>query len=132
MNSQMSHLGLSSGEHIFLFFLYINDGSSQDEICKNLEIDKGTTARALKKLEKKNFIYRVDDEHDKRINRVFLTKKAFDIREDLLNLSEQWKNTLVNNFDDNEIETMKVIIKKLVNNASQYRYLRNKKGDKDV
>ena len=132
MNSHMSDWGLSSGEHVFLFYLYNNDGSSQDEISKNLEIDKGTTARAIKKLENKEFVYRVDDDKDKRIKRVFLTKKAFEIRKDLLKLSEKWKDTLVCGFDDKEIELMETLIKKLVNNASNYRNLRNKRGDLNV
>lgn len=132
MNSHMSSWGLSSGEHVFLFYLYKNDGSSQDEISKDLEIDKGTTARAIKKLENKEFLYREDDKKDKRIKRVFLTEKAFEIKKDLISLSEQWKETLVCDFDDKEIAAMEKLIKKLVNNASMYRNLRNKKGDLHV
>lgn len=132
MNSYMGDWGLSSGEHVYLFYLYNNDGSSQDEISKNLEIDKGTTARAIKKLEDKGFVYRRDDEKDKRLKRVFLKQRAFDIRKDMQMLSEKWKDTLVYDFDDKEIEVMEILIKKLVNNASNYRNLRNKRGDSNV
>ena len=57
---------IGSGQMMFLLQLYKQDGISQEELTEKLNIDKGTTARSIKKLEKEGFIIRVKDEHDKR------------------------------------------------------------------
>ena len=54
INKEVPEYGIGSGQFMFLLELYINDGKNQEEIAETLKIDKGTTARALKKLEEQN------------------------------------------------------------------------------
>ena len=65
INKEVSEYGIGSGQFMFLLELYINDGKNQEEIAETLKIDKGTTARALKKLEEQGFVTRIKDENDK-------------------------------------------------------------------
>ena len=62
INKEVSEYGIGSGQFMFLLELYINDGKNQEEIAETLKIDKGTTARALKKLEEQQAI--VDKKED--------------------------------------------------------------------
>jgi DNA-binding MarR family transcriptional regulator len=55
INRELSKYDLSVGQFMFLLDLYIKDGKNQEEISDNLKIDKGTTARAIKKLEEQGF-----------------------------------------------------------------------------
>ena len=80
---ELSHLGLGYGQFNFLMELYRKDGVRQEDLCLNLKIDKGTTARAIKKLEIEDFIIRVNDEKDKRAYRIFLTEKAMEHKKDI-------------------------------------------------
>ena len=41
---------------MFLLELYKKDGKNQEELSEKLNIDKGTTARAIKKLEEEGFL----------------------------------------------------------------------------
>ena len=68
INKEVSEYGIGSGQFMFLLELYINDGKNQEEIAETLKIDKGTTARALKKLEEQGFVTRIKDENDKTVN----------------------------------------------------------------
>ena len=47
-------------------------------------MNKGTTAKAIRKLEELNLIKRLRDSTDKRINRIYLTTKAINIKNEFL------------------------------------------------
>lgn len=84
INRELSKYDLSVGQFMFLLDLYMKDGKNQEEISDNLKIDKGTTARAIKKLEEQGFVIRIKNENDKRSNKIYLTDKAKDIKENVL------------------------------------------------
>lgn len=127
-DQRMSTFGLGSGQHVFLFFLYNHNGASQDEISRSLELDKGTTARAIQKLEERGFVTRVTDEKDKRINRIHLTDKAYEIQDELNSFSQEWKAILVSDMSDEELYSLKNLMEKLSYNGSNYRNGQIKKG----
>lgn len=121
-------LDLSSGQHTFLFYLYNNDGASQDEISRALSIDKASTARAIQKLEEKEYVTRVTSEKDKRVNHVFLTKKGWDSEKELRKNSKAWRAILIEGLSEEELKMMEHIIEKLSENASNYKKTAFKKG----
>ncbi|GKZ11108.1 hypothetical protein ANS017_24920 [Paraclostridium bifermentans] len=52
INREVAKYDLSSGQLMYLMDLYVKDGKNQEEISEVLKIDKGTTARAIKKIRK--------------------------------------------------------------------------------
>ncbi|EPZ62268.1 marR family protein [[Clostridium] sordellii ATCC 9714] len=81
ISKELNDLGIGSGQVMFLLELYRGDGKSQEDLAEALHIDKGTTARAIKKLEEAGFVSRVKDEIDKRANKVYLTNKGKEVQE---------------------------------------------------
>ena len=79
---EFSKFGFGSGQYMFLIHLYKNDGISQEELSDLVNIDKGTTAKAIRRLEELNLIKRLKDSTDKRINRIYLTTKAINIKDE--------------------------------------------------
>lgn len=77
ISKEISKFGIGSGQIMFLMQLYKKDGISQEELAENLHIDKGTTCRAIKKLEEESFLIRVKDENDKRAYKLYLTESPF-------------------------------------------------------
>lgn len=132
MEQQMAVFDLGGGQHVFLFFLYSNNGASQDEISRALQLDKATAARAIQKLEDRGFVTRQVSEKDKRVNHVFLTQKAYDIEQQLRGFSEEWKAILVEDMSTEEVECLEKLINKLNTNASNYRSSMCKKGGHHV
>lgn len=102
---------------MFLIHLYKNDGISQEKLSELVNIDKGTTAKAIKKLEELNFIIRSKDTNDKRVNRIFLTEKALNIKDDFFSVLTNWENSLTNTLTEEEINSGLAILNKLSNNV---------------
>lgn len=90
INREVSKYDIKSGQLMFLLDLYTKDGKNQEEISSRLKIDKGTTARALKKLEDQELITRVKDKEDKRANIIYLTEKSKDLKGDVYKAFDEW------------------------------------------
>lgn len=114
---EFSKFGFGSGQYMFLIHLYKNDGISQEKLSELVNIDKGTTAKAIKKLEELNFIIRSKDTNDKRVNRIFLTEKALNIKDDFFSVLTNWENSLTNTLTEEEINSGLAILNKLSNNV---------------
>lgn len=68
--------GFRSGQYSFFLTVANNEGSNQREISKMLKVNKGTTTKALKKLEEIGYIETRIDENDRRIHCVYLTEEG--------------------------------------------------------
>lgn len=113
LSKELSKYGIGIGQLMFLTQLYRQDGINQEELTEILKIDKGTTARAIKKLEEENFVLRVKDEKDRRAYKVYLTDKAKEIKLEIFNILREWDKSLVSNLTEEETETFTRILKKL-------------------
>lgn len=116
INRELSKYDLSVGQFMFLLDLYIKDGKNQEEISDNLKIDKGTTARAIKKLEEQGFVIRIKNENDKRSNKIYLTDKAKDIKENVFDILDDWNQKISMILTKEEEKIMKNILKKVCEN----------------
>ena len=113
INNNTKDLQIRASEYIFLMEMYKNDNMSQEQLSKNLIIDKSATARAIKSLEEKEYIIRKKDDNDKRTNRIKLTKKGIEIKDRLSNLLEEWNNEITSDIDKNLLNTVIDTINKM-------------------
>ncbi|CAN7342820.1 MarR family transcriptional regulator [Paenibacillus sp. LjRoot153] len=111
---------IGRGQHIFLNALYKEDGLTQEELSDYLKIDKGTTAKALKKLEEQGYVTRIVSEKDKRCNEVFLTDKARGIKEDVRKVLTDWRERLTFGLSDVEKQMALTILEKMGHNAAHF------------
>ena len=118
LSKEFSKINIGSGQYMYLIHLYKNDGLSQEELTEILNIDKGTTAKSIKKLETEGFVMRVKDKNDKRINRVYLTPKALEIKDEFLSSINAWENTLTSNLSYAEKEQALTLLKKITYNIT--------------
>ncbi|MEN8077411.1 MarR family transcriptional regulator [Clostridioides difficile] len=116
-SKEFSKFGFGCGQYMFMIHLYRNDGISQEKLSELVNIDKGTTAKAIKKLEELEFITRSKDSIDKRINRIYLTDKALDIKSDFFEVLTKWEKSLTNNLTEEEINMGLKLLNKLSNNV---------------
>lgn len=118
LSKEFSKFNIGSGQYMYLIHLYKNDGLSQEELTEILNIDKGTTAKSIKKLETEGFVMRVKDKNDKRINRVYLTPKALEIKDEFLSSINAWENTLTSNLSYAEKEQALTLLKRITYNIT--------------
>jgi MarR family transcriptional regulator, organic hydroperoxide resistance regulator len=88
LDKLMKEIGLHGGQVFVLNQLWINDGQSQAELVKSLNLSAPTVYNMVVRLAESGFIMIIKDEHDARIMRVFLTEKGRYIKPAVL---EQWE-----------------------------------------
>lgn len=113
ITKELSQYGIGSGQIMFLIQLYKKDGISQEELSENLNIDKGTTCRAIKKLEEENFLIRERDEQDKRAYKLYLTDKSKKIKDSVYDVLNEWEDIISKNISQDEVDTLLSILKKV-------------------
>ena len=118
INKGVSKYGIGSGQFMFLLELYIKDGKNQEEIAEALKMDKGTTARALKKLEEEGFVRRIKDENDKRAYKLYLTEKSKEIEENIKGLLYECEKSISKDLSQEEVDTLLTVLKKICINQN--------------
>ena len=76
IQSQLVEVGLYRGQPPILMLLYKNDGMSQKEMARALNLSPATMTVTLKRMEKAGLVLREMDEHDQRILQVHLSEKG--------------------------------------------------------
>lgn len=117
ISKHLKAYNLGYGQHSFLLVLYDNNGISQDTLSDILNIDKGTTAKAVKKLEDEGYVYREVDPDDKRAYRLYCTEKALNLKPVLFEVLRSYNDLLTANFTEEEKELTLKLLKKMSENA---------------
>ncbi len=102
LNNEMKDLELTAGQVPFLIHLSNDEGITQDDLAVHLHIDKGTVARALKKLEDSEFIYREVNPQNRRKYLLFLTEKGRQIVPKIYQINEEWEKSVCLDLSDTE------------------------------
>ena len=126
LSREYEKYGIGFGQYQFLLQLYLKDGISHDELTELVAFDKATTTRAIKKLESAGYVKTTLNEQDKRKYHIYLTEKALAKRDEIFAISILWENKLIGSLDDNELSTLKNILKKIEQNIPEDFHSQNK------
>ena len=103
LNRELKPYGLNSSEYIYLVNLSTeNDGSNQKHLSDMIIIDNAFTTRAMKSLEKKDYITREKSKSDKRSYNIRLTGKGIDIQPTILKVLKDWTDIISEGMDEEE------------------------------
>lgn len=109
--------GISSSHVFFLLCLYRKQGISQNEISKNLNLDKGTTARIGSTLEEIGYVTRQQDLNDKRAYQVYLTEKGIQLEPKIRLMLKEWAHILTNDLTVEEEKVAYQLLQRLAEKA---------------
>ena len=73
---EISRYGLKRGQHAFLTRIVENPGISQKKLSELLRVDKGTTAKAVKKIVEAGYAYRERSPEDHKVYEVYATERG--------------------------------------------------------
>ncbi len=109
INRRLKDIGLTSGLYGILLCIYDDYKSpkSQQDIAKRLNMNDGTIAKALRKLEDKNMIQRSPNPDNRRQNLISLTDTGLNIAEEFNNLDEKWEKDVFEGLTSDEIIDLK-------------------------
>lgn len=112
--------GIGSGQQFFLIIIKDHPGISQYELAKMTRFDKGTIAKAVKKLEQMELLTRIPDERDKRLNKLFITEAANPIISEAKKAAINWVNIITEGMTDEEIILVNKYMKNIAENAVNF------------
>lgn len=110
---KFKRFGIGAGQYLFLLNLYKHDGITQEELAQKVKLDKGTTARAIKKLEDQGYVKRVKKENDRRAYKLEVTEKAEQIKKDVYVIMNEWENEVRKCLANEESQELASLLNKL-------------------
>ena len=102
INDKMKGMDITAGQFPFIMVLSHEEGITQEDLAAHLHIDKGTVARALRKLEDKKFIFRKIDKKNRRRYLIYLTEKGRGAVPHIINIDKEWENSMCSKFSEEE------------------------------
>lgn len=110
---------ITVAEEPFFMAISSHNGATQEELTALVGVDKAMTTRVIHSLESKGLVKRMQDEKDKRQNRIYKTDKVDEINEivlkDLLQFNQIFTAGIDNDDLDNFMRTLAVLERNISN-----------------
>ncbi len=116
-NEVLAKYGLGSGTYPFLLTLAIKEGINQNQISRELNIDKAMSARAIKRLIQMGYIKKEGDKDDTRAFKLFLTDKARAVIPEVKEELRKWNERITKDLSEAEKNEVLNLLGKILENA---------------
>ncbi len=116
MEKLMCDIGLHSGQVQILIALWDTDGLSQAELVRKLCVSPPTINKMINRLTDSDFVENKHCPHDKRLKRVYLTKKAVDIQPKVNKQLKSLEDLILKDFSETESVLLPIVLSKIANN----------------
>lgn len=128
-NIEFKEYDLTKGQYLYLVRICENPGIIQEKIAEMIKVDRTTAARAIKKLEMNGFIVKKDDEHNKKIKKLYPTEKGSNVYP-LIKREHDYSNQMaLEGLSEKEIETILNLLQRVRKNVERdWEFV--KKGNK--
>ena len=118
-NKTVQFDGITANHHAFMLFIANHKGCSQEEIAKELCINKSTVTRSIDQLEKSGYVKRIPNINDKREYLIFPTEKFEQILPSIRNASNNWNMAISEDIPDEEIEIFYSVLSRIEEKAKK-------------
>lgn len=112
-HSQIPTEDLQTGHYAFVLAICREPGRSQEDLAKELCINKSTVARNLNCLEEKGYISRIPLPHDRRQFAVYPTEKMLSILPQIKKVSEEWMKLLSEGIPEEELQIFDAVLTRM-------------------
>jgi DNA-binding MarR family transcriptional regulator len=117
LNDKMGDMDITAGQFPFITVLSNEEGISQEELAAHFHIDKGTVARALRKLEDNEYLFRKVDLLNRRRYLIYLTEKGRKAVPIVINIEKEWENSMCSRFSEEDYNNLFNTMKGLAVNS---------------
>ena len=130
-NIEFKEVDLTRGQYLYLVRICENPGIIQEKLAEMIKVDRTTTARAIKKLESNGMIERLEDKENKKIKKLYPTKKGAEIYPFIIRENKYSNAVALNGLSDEEAKQLEYLLKKVCKNVSEdWNFV--KKGNKRI
>ena len=109
-------LGVTRSQWWVLAFLSRADGMSQVALAEELDLGKVALGGLIDRLEKTGFVSRRSDAEDRRVKRVFLTKKSQALIKQIRNSVSVTEKVILDEIDDSDLRATVRALRKMKEN----------------
>ena len=117
----LKDIDLGPSEYECLRQIRKNEGLSQEKLRSILSIDKAAVARMVANLERKGYIHRHTDENDKRAKKLYVTDKAFEIKDATTSVESYFYEWLLEGIDEDDKTVFLKVLNQLYVKSKQER-----------
>lgn len=130
-NIEFKEVDLTRGQYLYLVRICENPGIIQEKLAEMIKVDRTTTARAIKKLESNGMIERLEDKENKKIKKLYPTKKGAEIYAFIIRENNYSNAVALNGLSDEEAKQLEYLLNKVCKNVSEdWNFV--KKGNKRI
>ncbi|WHZ00950.1 MarR family winged helix-turn-helix transcriptional regulator [Neobacillus sp. YX16] len=128
-NIEFKEYELTKGQYLYLVRICENPGIIQEKVAEMIKVDRTTAARAIKKLEMNGFIEKKDDQHNKKIKKLFSTEKGKTVYPFIKSENDYSNTVALEGFSEREVETIFDLLQRVRKNIEKdWEFV--KKGNK--
>ncbi len=117
--SRISADDLQSGHYAFALAICRESGRSQEDLARELCINKSTVARNLNYLEEKGYIFRNPLPNDKRQFSVYPTEKMLAVLPEIKQASAEWMALLSDGIPQDELDIFNSVLERMQARAGE-------------
>ena len=119
LNHHLDELDINASQLHFLFEIDHQNEINQDKIASRCNIDKGSVARSIKKLEDRGLVTREVDDNNRRQKKVHITPKGEETLRQAKEKLDVWEDYLFNDISI-EKEELQIILKEIAIKAIEF------------
>lgn len=116
-HSRISASDLNSGHYSFILAICREPGRSQEELARELCLNKSTVARALTSLETNGYILRTPLPNDKRQFSVHPTEKMLGVLPEVRKASAEWRDLLSEEISESDMQIFYSVLERMEERA---------------
>lgn len=118
--NELADTGLAGCQTPYLTALFRHPGVSQEELARELNVNKSSVTRQLSVLEDKGYIRREPSKADKRILLVYLSEQGEGLINRIFACYGNWSQYLTQDFTEEEQETLSRLMSRIARRAEDY------------
>ena len=116
---KLSADGICACHHSFILIISRHPGYSQEDITREICLNKSTVARTLNHLESVGYITRIPDSDDKRRILVYPTEKMLLILPKVRAVSKDWNDRITEGISDEEMQVFHSVLSRMEQRAKE-------------
>ena len=116
LHERIKPLGLAPAQFMTLLELWNEDGLSQKELIKRIDVEQATMANTIRRMERDGLITRKQNPRDARSHTIFLTKRAKQIEQAAIKAAHSQNAVALDGFSQEEHEKFLEFMQRIIGN----------------
>ena len=118
LDAALEGYGLSRTQWRLLAYVFRQDGLTQTELARLLELERATVGQAIDALEAKRLVMRMPMATDRRVWAIGATPEARALLPELRRIGRDISAQLFNGFDDRDLDALRSLVERMNRNLA--------------